>query len=154
MKKIDLVLFIIILSSVFALIFYGFEVWKTQLPAQDQKEKEYLNMELKRGQINDAIKYFKENRLEEALLFLNQSSQENNPFGLYLKGHILFKMGRKKEGLDLIKEAIKKSPVLYDTNYPHNIRKALEEMLPEIIKDEKLNDFRHFLESKLKGGCG
>ncbi|GAB4433653.1 MAG: hypothetical protein OHK0040_04310 [bacterium] len=154
MKKIDVINSLILVVALSGLIYYGYQFYRLPLKVEDPREKEYLTMELKRNQVIHAIRYVKEKQFEEALMILEQSGIDENPYAIYLKGYVFFKIGKKQEGLTLIKEALQRSSVLYDLHYPNNVRAELEELLTELAKDEKLKEQRHFIESKLKGGCG
>ncbi len=154
MKKTDLVNLFIFFMALIGTSYYAYQFYVTPINAEDPREKEYLSMEIKRNQLNHAVRYTKEKQYEEALLILEQNGINDNPYGIFLKGYILFNIGKKEEGLLLIKNAIQSSKVLYDPGYPNNVRSDLEEVLSNISKDTKLKEYRHFIESKLKGGCG
>lgn len=154
MKKIDFINLFILVVALCGLFYYGYQFYRLPIKAEDPRGKEYLSMELKRNQLNHAIRYIKEKQYEEALLILEQSGVNENPYGLYLKGYVFYKIGKKTEGLDLIKEALQRSNVLYDLHYPNNVRTELEELMEEVAKDDRLKEYKHFIESKLKGGCG
>jgi len=154
MKKTDYFVIAILLLSILGTIYYGYQIYNISFEQEDPREKEYLSMEIKRNQLSHAFRYAKERQYEETVLILDQINVKDNPLGLYLKGYVFYKMNKKEEGLSLIKEALQRSNTLYDIHYPNNVRNELEEILTEISKDERLNSYRHFIESKLKGGCG
>lgn len=154
MKKLDYFILAVLIASIIGAIYYGYQIYNTPFKPEDLREKEYLSMEIKRNQINHALRYVKEKQYEEAVMILDQIGVKNNVWAMYLKGYVFYKMNKTKEGLSLITDALQASNILYDVHYPNNIRSDLEEILFFISKDETLNQYRHFIESKLKGGCG
>lgn len=152
MKKDNLVIFIIIIC-LFFIFYYSSQINKSGKTIEDARESEYIAFEIKRSKIEPAIKLIEENKYDEALIVLERY-KENNQFLSFYKGFVLYKIGKKIEGLNLIKLSLQSSPVLYDTKYKNNIRFYLENILEEIRKEENLKNFRHLIESKLKGGCG
>lgn len=154
MKKTTILNFLIFILSFISVLYYSYVLYKTPIKIEDAREKEYINMEIKREQIKHALRYAKENQYEEAVIILNQTNLDNNPYGLYLKGKIFYKIGKKEEGLALIKDALQSSHTLYDLQYPNNIRNELEDILTDLVKMDKFQNYRHFIGSKLKGGCG
>lgn len=154
MKKTTILNCIILILSSLSLFYYAYQLYNTPIKVDDSREKEYINMEIKREQIKHALRYAKERQYEEAVIILNQINLEHNPYGLYLKGRIFYKIGKKEEGLSLIKDALQRSHTLYDLHYPNNIRNELEEIVADSVKMGRFQDYRHFIESKLKGGCG
>lgn len=154
MKKLDYFIVAILIASIAGLLYYGYQIYNTHFMSEDLREKEYLSMEIKRNQINHALRYVNEKQYEEAVMILDQIGVENNVWAKYLKGYVFYKMNRTNEGLTLISDALKTSNILYDAHYPNNVRADLKEILSFISKDVSLNQYRHFIESKLKGGCG
>jgi len=112
-------------------------------------------MEMKYSKIKNLVQLIENAQYDEAYIaFERYPEEEQNPFITFYKGFLYYKAGKKEEGLDKIKKAIQTTPVLYDEKYSHNVRTMLEKILDEIKKIDNLKYYRHFLESKLKGGCG
>lgn len=153
MKKDNITLITIIIICLSLIIYYSFQINKSEIFVDDYKESEYVAFEIKRSKIESAIRLIEEQKYDEALIVLERY-KENNPFLFFYKGFVLYQMDKKIDGLNLIKLALQSSPVLYDTKYKNNIRLHIENILNQIRKEENLKDFRHFFESKLKGGCG
>lgn len=154
MKIIDRLIYLILAFSVAGLIYFSYILFNKLPESEDPRDKEYLSLEIKRGAVAPAARYLQEKKLEEALLFLTNKGFEKNPFGLFMKGKALFETGRKAEGLELVIEALQGSSILYDHRYPNNIRAELEALLKEIHGFDEFNKYRHFIQSKLMGGCG
>jgi len=155
MKKIEGVIFSIIFLCFFGVVLYSYDLYKNPVIKEDPKEKDFLSMEMKYSKIKNLVQLIENAQYDEAYIaFERYSEEEQNPFISFYKGFIYYKVGKKEEGLEKIKKAIQTSPVLYDEKYPHNVRKMLEKVLDEINKTDNLKHYRHFLESKLKGGCG
>lgn len=153
MKKDNLLIFIILLICSSLIIYYTLQIKKTEVFNDDSKELEYIAFEIKRSKIESAINLVEEKKYDEALIVMERY-KENNPFLSFYKGLVLYNMDKKIEGLQLIKLALQNSPILYDMKYKNNIRSHLENILNDLKKQKNLKDYRHFIESKLKGGCG
>lgn len=109
---------------------------------------------MKRREVEKAIDMLKEDRTEEAIIFLKDERLSDNVFAKFYLGLILFETGKEKEGLELIAKSIKEEPVLYDGYYPDNVRRILNIVSDKIIGRDEFREYRHLIESKLKGGCG
>ncbi|MCX7770632.1 MAG: hypothetical protein N2202_06065 [Proteobacteria bacterium] len=153
MKKIDFIIYSIIIICLSLVIFYAYQTDYRETAKEDDKEIEYISSEIKRSKIEPAIKLIEENKYDEALIVLERY-KDTNPFLLFYKGLALYGINKKNEGLNLIKLALQSSPVLYDIKYKNNVRHHMESILKQISSDRDLKNYRHFIESKLKGGCG
>lgn len=136
------------------IVVYGAEFLRQPVTAEDPSEKEYLALEMKRERVASVRRYLDDGLVEEAQLLLRDRQADGNPWSTYLQGLVDFRSGRRREGLGRVRMALQAAPMLYDRRYAANIRKELETMLDEIAKDVTLAEYRHFLASKLKGGCG
>ncbi len=153
MKVKLIILITFILSSAYLGLLIK-ELYSTSIPKEDPRETIYLKLEMKRKEVVRAIELLKEDKTEEAIIFLKDERLSNNMFAIFYLGLVNFETGKEKEGLELMARAIKEEPSLYDGNYPNNIRRILDIVSEKIIAKEELRDFRHLFESKLKGGCG
>lgn len=156
MSKFDSIIYIIITVCVVGLIFYSYQSFKSYIPKNNENEKEveYISFEFKRSKVEEVIKLVDEKKYDEAFIILNRFKKENNPFVQFYTGYVLFMLGKKEDGLKEIKNAIQNSPTLYDMHYKNNLRHLMEKILVEIKHLDNFKAYRHFIESKLKGGCG
>lgn len=156
MKKDSLVIFSILIACFSLIIYYTIQTYNTNNTAiidNDNKEIQYIAFEIKRSKVETAIKLIEDKKFDEALIILERF-KENNPFLYFYRGLALYNLGKRTEGLNLIKLAIQSAPILYDQKYKNNVRPHLENILNQIKKEENLKSYRHLFESKLKGGCG
>lgn len=152
--KIKNIILVIIFVSFFYLIFLIRELHLLNIPKINPRESMYLNLEMKRREIEKVIDLLKEDKTEEAIIFLKDERLSNNVFAKFYLGLIFFETGREKEGLQLIAESIKEEPILYDGYYPDNVRRILNIIKEKLANKHEFRDYRHLIESKLKGGCG
>ncbi len=154
MKKIKLILILVIFASAVMNIYYLYELKSLPVPKNDPREAKYLSMELKKRAVEPAINMLREDKVEEAIIFLKDERLEDNVFAHFYLGLVYFETKKEKEGLQLIAKAIKEEPTLYDGNYPDNVRRILKIIVDKIHGRDELREFRHLIDSKLKGGCG
>ncbi len=155
MKKIDWLIYFIMFLCLSGVVLYSYDLYKKPVIREDPKEKDYIAMEIKYSKIEKLVHLIENEQYDEAYIaFERYPDDEQNPFITFYKGFLYYKAGKKEEGLEKIKKAIQTAPVLYDEKYPRNVRKMLEKILNEINKIDNFKYYRHFLESKLKGGCG
>lgn len=148
------VLLILIILSILLSNYYFFEIFKEPVKKQNPNETKYLSLEIKKKAVLPAIKMIEEGKNEEAIIFLRDENIKDNIFTLFYLGLVYFESGNEKDGLKLMTEAIKEEPTLYDKKYPNNVRKILEIVSDKIVGKDDLRNFRHLIDSKLKGGCG
>lgn len=152
--KIKVIILSVLFASFFYLLFLIKDLASLSIPKINPKETIYLSLEMKRREVEKAIDMLKEDRTEEAIIFLKDERLSDNVFAKFYLGLILFETGKEKEGLELIAKSIKEEPVLYDGYYPDNVRRILNIVSDKIIGRDEFREYRHLIESKLKGGCG
>lgn len=148
------ILFIIILFFSALIGYYLFELRRMPILKPDPREERYLSLELKKKGVMPALDMLREDKIEEAIIFLKDERLKNNIFARFYLGLVYFETGKEKEGLALISSALKEEPALYDKNYPDNMIKMLKIISDKIATKDELRDYRHIIDSKLKGGCG
>ena len=136
------------------MIYYIYQIKSLSISKNDPREAKYLSMELKKRAVEPAINMLKEDKVEEAIIFLKDERLEDNVFASFYLGLVYFDTGKEKEGLQLISKSIKEEATLYDGNYPDNVRRILKIIVDKISGKDELREFRHLIDSKLKGGCG
>ncbi|MCX7991026.1 MAG: hypothetical protein N2999_03175 [Proteobacteria bacterium] len=152
--KIRLITLSVLFLSLAYLAFLIRDLHFLSIPKSNPKETIYLSLEMKRREVERAIDLLKEDKTEEAIIFLKDERLSNNVFAKFYLGLIYFETGKEKEGLELIAGAIREEQVLYDGYYPDNVRRILNKISEKITGREEFKNYRHLIDSKLKGGCG